>query len=109
MGRKATILSDEKKAIALGNGLSLQTVYARLNRGWDVDKAISTKPMATPFTELERSPTGEIKSDNPKGILRTFSIHKQLDDKLDQLIEASGMNQSSFIGKIVEDYINEQS
>jgi hypothetical protein len=110
MGRKGIKLSKEEKAIAVANGIAIQTAYARLARGWDVKRAINTKPQSTVLTQLERSETGELKaSKNPKGNLRTFAINKHLDQTLDQLITESGMNQSNFIAKIVEDYIHEQS
>ena len=43
MPRESKLLTDEQLAIADKNGIPKVTIYKRLDRGWEVEKAI-TKP-----------------------------------------------------------------
>jgi hypothetical protein len=110
MGKRGFILSTEDKEKAIAAGLSLQTVYARIKRGWDVEKAITVAPMATPLTELERTATGELlpKDSLPVGRPRTIYLNLIYDEYLDKEIEQSGLGQSRFIAKIIEDYLKKK-
>ncbi len=107
MGKRGIILSEEDKQRALANNLSLQTVYARINRGWDTEKAVTTAPKPTALTKLKRSSSGELigKYGEPIGKDRTFRMLASQDKTLDELIKNSGLSQSEFIAKIITEYV----
>jgi hypothetical protein len=102
MGKVGKILSAEQKQTALNNGLKLVTVYDRLNRGWDIERAIVEPPKRkyVPKREL----TGEIKSEG-KGKIRSFRVPIELDEEVDRLIEESGLSASEWAGKAIAEYL----
>ncbi len=107
MGKRGIILSEEDKQRAIANNLSLQTVYARISRGWDALKATTTPPKAIALTKLDRLPTGELIPKNKErlGQIRGFQLLEKYDPLLDKLIEDSGLNQSEFVAKVLTEYI----
>ena len=95
-------ISEEDKAIAAGNGIALSTVYARLQNGWDKERALSVPPKKLKVSEMKRNACGEIQSDRKRGKARTIYFPEDLDEKLDQAIAISGKSQSSYIADLVE-------
>ena len=105
MGKRGILLSEENKHRAKENGLSLQTVYGRLKRGWEVERAITEPPQSTNFHNLPRSPTGEVtRGEHKKGRLRSIRFWDYMDEEIDKAIAASGMNQSDWVTMAVEEY-----
>ena len=99
------ILDEEHKQKAIANNLSLQTVYARLKRGWDVERAVTEKPKQTTVHDLPRSETGELlPHELPKGKQRSIRLYKHMDDDIDEAIASSGMTQSDFVSMAVEQF-----
>lgn len=92
-------LSENDKAIAKENGLSISTVYARLRSGWDKETAITQKPGANPFANLDRDPNGELVSRDPKGKTRSFQIPARYDVDLDAAIASSGISASDWFAQ----------
>jgi hypothetical protein len=92
-------LTEDDKAIAKQNGLSMSTVYARLRSGWDKETAINQKPGSNPFANLDRDPNGELVSRDPKGKTRSFQLPARLDADLDAAIASSGISTSDWIAQ----------
>lgn len=99
MPRESKLLTDEQKAIAENNEIPLVTVYKRLERGWDIEKAI-TKPTRKP---------GNIKRedglfvDAGRGKRRHFSISIKWEDDLEKAIADSEMSESEWIEQVIID------
>lgn len=93
MPRTSKLLTDEQIEIAKKNGIPKVTVYKRLDRGWDVEKAI-TKPTRKP---------GNVKRedglfvDAGRGETRFFSLPQEWDEKLQQAIANSEMSEKEWI------------
>jgi hypothetical protein len=99
------VLDEKHKQIALKNNISLQTVYARIKRGWNVDRAVSEVPQKTNVHVLPRSNRGPVLAgEHPKGKHRSIRLYKYMDNEIDQIIEEMGLNQSDFIAMAVEQY-----
>ena len=100
-------LPEEYKQKAIANNLSLQTVYGRINRGWDLEKAVTTPPkLKTAAYYNQRDSEGNIKSGKrPKGKNRTFTAYADMDQLLDDAIADSGLSSSDFLAIAVEDYL----
>lgn len=105
MGKVGKILSAEQKAIALSNNLSLQTVYLRLSRGWDIDRAVSEAPRNK--YQVSRGESGEILSEG-KGKIRSFRVPAEIDSEVDRLIAESGLSQSEWAGSAVYAWVKSQ-
>lgn len=95
-------ISEEDKAIAESNGIALSTVYARLQNGWDKDRALSQPPKKLKVSGMKRNECGEIQSERRRGKGRTIYLPEDLDEKLDRAIAISGKSQSSYIADLVE-------
>ena len=103
MGKIGKILSPEDVAIAEKNGVPLSTVYARLRREWDIQRAITQPPKASP--QLKRDKEGEFSTEEEKGKPRGVRFPKSKDDLIDKAIADSGMTQSDFIVFATMNYI----
>jgi hypothetical protein len=97
MGKVAKLVPPEKLAIAEEKGIPAVTVYKRLKRGWDLEKAI-TEP--TRVSNRQRDNSGEF-VDIGKGQTWRFSMSQEWDELLEKAIADSGMNQYDFIAQIV--------
>lgn len=110
MGKTAILLPEEYKEKAIANKISIQTVYQRLKRGWDLERAV-TEPPKTPqhLSKLSRD-EGMIRSGNrPKGSKTYgFVYYKDREKQLDQAIAESGLSVSDFMSKIVDDYLEKR-
>ena len=99
MPRTSKLLTDEQLAIAEKNGIPKVTVYKRLERGWDVEKAI-TKPTRKP---------GNIKRkdglfvDAGRGESRFFSLPVEWDEKLRIAIAEEGVSEKEWIEQTIID------
>ena len=98
-------ISEKDKVIALGNGIALSTVYARLRQGWDKERAISEPPRKLKISEMKRNEWGEFQSDRKRGKARTIYMPEELDQKLDRAIATSGKSQSAYIADLVEAHL----
>lgn len=92
-------VTEDDKAIAKQNGIAMSTVYARLRSGWDKEIAITQKPGANPFANLDRDPNGELVSRDPKGKTRSFQIPARYDGDLDAAIASSGISASDWFAQ----------
>ncbi|WP_146131502.1 hypothetical protein [Merismopedia glauca] len=99
MGRVAKLVPPEKLALAKKNGISVTTVYKRLQRGWDIDKAISEQPRENK-RQRDRNDEG-LFTGVGKGKTRTFKIPKQWDEKLDLAIADSDLTLSEWVAEVI--------
>lgn len=89
----------DKMAIADANGIPRSTLYTRLSKGWNIDRAISEPPRKK-AVNLERNEEGVFVSAG-KGKARHFSLPEELDEKLDKAIAKSGLAPSQWIEETV--------
>jgi hypothetical protein len=103
MGKVGYKLPDKYKQIAIDNGISLQTVYSRINHGWELEKAVNKKPSKK--IRAIRSKTGELITSRKK---YPISIHfyEDKEEILDDAIAQSGKTRSEFIADVLEDYLD---
>ncbi|MDJ0595849.1 MAG: hypothetical protein QNJ72_38685 [Pleurocapsa sp. MO_226.B13] len=99
MPRVSKLLTEEQKAIAEKNGIPLVTVYKRLDRDWDVEKAI-TQP--TRKTGNRKRKDG-LFVDTGRAKARFFSLPQEWDDKLTKAIANSDLSESEWIERVVID------
>ncbi|MBE9169353.1 hypothetical protein IQ238_18105 [Pleurocapsales cyanobacterium LEGE 06147] len=97
MGKIAKIVPPEKLAIAEENGIPTVTVYKRLQRGWDLEKAITK---STREVHRQRNDAGEF-ADSGKGQIWRFSMPAEWDSKLEKAIADSGLSQYDFLANVV--------
>jgi hypothetical protein len=83
-------ITDKDKETAENNQIPLSTVYARLKRGWEVDRAVTESPR--PTASRDRNANGEILTDVPKGKGRFFQVPAEREEELDEAIAASGLS-----------------
>jgi hypothetical protein len=99
MPRVSKLITDEQLAIAEKNGIPKVTVYKRLDRGWDVEEAIS-KPTRKP---------GNVKRidglfvDAGRAKARFFSLPVEWDEKLRIAIANSQMSEKEWIEQTIID------
>lgn len=99
MPRVSKLLTDEQLAIADKNGIPKVTVYKRLDRGWDVEEAI-TKPTRK---------AGNVKRqdglfvDAGRGETKFFSLPVEWDEKLQQAIADSKLSEREWIEQAIID------
>ncbi len=93
MPRTSKLLTDEQIAIAQKNGIPKVTVYKRLDRGWDVEKAI-TKPTRKPGNVKRKD---GLFVDAGRAESRFFSLPQEWDEKLTQAIADSEMSEKEWI------------
>ena len=97
MPRVSKLLTEEQLAIAEENEIPKVTVYKRLDRGWDVEKAI-TKP--TRKVGNKKREDG-LFVDAGRAKARFFSLPQEWDDKLTEVIAESGMSDSKWLEQLV--------
>lgn len=100
MPRVSYKVSEEDKAIAAGNGIPLSTLYARIRSGWEIERAISTPSGKNRSSKVDRDENGEVIAQN-LGKQRIFRLPDFLDEKMDQLIEKSGLSGSEYVRDVI--------
>ena len=111
MGKVGYKLPKAYKEKAIENGISLQTVYCRLERGWDLERAVTEDPRKnrTPIAAAidSRDEEGNLKSvGRPKGKLISFTPYRDMEDRLKKAIEESGESRSVFLADAIEQYLD---
>ena len=101
MPRESKLLTDEQLAIAEKNGIPKVTVYKRLDRGWDVEKAI-TQPTRKP-KNVKREDGVFVNAG--RGERRYFSLPVEWEKDFERAIANSEMSESELIEYIVIDYL----
>ena len=90
--KKMVEISKEQWAIAKANQIPEVTVYKRIQRGWDIEKAISTLPKKQPRGRKGGKFAGE-----GKGKPRSFRMPANWDKEMDRAIAESGLTESEWI------------
>lgn len=104
MPRESKLLTDEQRAIAEKNGIPKVTVYKRLDRGWDIEKAI-TKPTRKPGNTKRK---GGVFVDAGRGEPRHFSLPQEWDDELKLAIADSEMSENEWIERAIINELKKQ-
>lgn len=99
MPRQSKLLTSEQLAIAESNEIPKVTVYKRLDRGWDVEKAI-TKPTRKPKNVKRED---GLFVDSGRGKRRYFSLPVKWEDDLKKAIADSGLSESEWIEQVIID------
>ena len=97
MPRVSKLLTDEQLAIAESNEIPKVTVYKRLDRGWDIEKAI-TKPTRKVGNTKRKD---GLFVDAGRAKARFFSLPQEWDDKLKDAIAESGMSENEWLEKTI--------
>ena len=88
------------------NGLSPSTVYDRINRGWDIEKAVTTLPTRKTYANTQNREEGVmIPSSRPRSKSITFSPYKDYENLLNDAIAESEKSRSEFIADALEHYL----
>jgi hypothetical protein len=103
-------VTAEELAIAESHGIAYNTVYTRMQRGWDKHRAITESPKTSPAQTLglERNAEGSIISDNPKGKQRSIRLPAEWDEKADQAIAQSGLTQSEWVAGVIVEHLQKK-
>lgn len=101
MPRESKLLTDEQLAIAENNGIPKVTVYKRLERGWDIEKAIN-KPTRKPGNTKRKD---GVFVDAGRGERRHFSLPQEWDDELEKAIAEAKTSESELLEKAVIDWL----
>lgn len=99
MPRESKLLTEEQLAIAEDNGIPKVTVYKRLERGWDVEKAIAKPTRKVGNTKRKDG----LFVDAGRAKARFFSLPQEWDDKLTEAIANSGMSENEWLEKTIID------
>jgi hypothetical protein len=99
MPRESKLLTEKQLAIAEKNGIPKVTVYKRLDRGWDVEEAIS-KPTRKP--KNVRREDGLFVNAG-RGERRYFSLPVQWENDFKQAIANSELSESEWIEQTIID------
>ena len=97
MPRESKLLTDEQLAIADKNGIPKVTVYKRLDRGWDVEKAI-TKPTRKVGNTKRKD---GLFVDAGRAKARFFSLPQEWDKKLTKAIADSEMSENEWLEQTI--------
>lgn len=99
MPRESKLLTNEQLAIADKNGIPKVTVYKRLDRGWEVEKAI-TQPTRKPKNVKRED---GLFVDAGRGERRYFSLPVEWEKDFEQAIADSEMSESEWVEQVVID------
>lgn len=99
MPRTSKLLTDEQLAIAEKNEIPKVTVYKRLDRGWDVEKAITQPTRKAGNTKRKDG----LFVDAGRGESRFFSLPVEWDEKLVKAIADSGMSEKEWLEQTIID------
>jgi hypothetical protein len=97
MPRTSKLLTDEQLAIAEQNGIPKVTVYKRLDRGWEIEEAI-TKPTRK-AGNVKRKDGLFVNAGRAKA--RFFSLPVEWDEKLKSAIVDSQMSDNEWLEQVV--------
>ena len=104
MPRESKLLTDEQLAIAEKNEIPKVTVYKRLDRGWDIEKAI-TKPTRKPGNTKRED---GLFVDAGRGARRYFSLPVEWENDFERAIANSELSESEWIEQLVIDRLKAQ-
>lgn len=99
MPRASKLLTDEQLAIAEKNGIPKVTVYKRLDRGWEIEEAI-TKPTRKAGNTKRKD---GLFVDAGRGETKYFSLPVEWDDKFKQAIANSQISEKEWIEQTIID------
>lgn len=95
-----TKVDKESLVIAKQNGISTTTVYNRVNRGWNLEKAITIPTDHNLNSKREQSKLFSRK----RGKTRITKLPAEWEEKYEQHLEDSGLTEIDFIAEIIGKY-----
>jgi hypothetical protein len=104
--KHGVILPDEYRELAIANKISIKTVYARIKRGWPVDKAVTSQPQKKTCAHINNRQDGWIMAGNRrKGSPITFTMYEDSEDLFNEALKESKLTRSDFVANAVEQYL----
>ena len=105
MGKSAKLLPPEYKQRAIDNDISLITVYKRLERGWDLERAVTEK--SKKIYDSKTNKRGEFESgDRPKSTkTHAFTNYEDNEELYQKALSYTGKNSSQFIADLVDSWL----
>jgi hypothetical protein len=105
--KTSKVFPDDYKEKAIANNISVNTVYSRLERGWDLDKAVTTPPIRKTYIhEAKREDGWVVKSDRPRlKKSMSVSLYQDLEPLFNEALADSGLSCSEFIANAIEQYL----
>ncbi len=105
--KTSKVFPDDYKEKAIANNISVNTVYSRLERGWDLDKAVTTPPIRKTYIhEAKREDGWVIPSDRPRlKKSMSVSLYQDLEPLFNEALADSGLSCSEFIANAIEQYL----
>ncbi len=105
MGKTGKLLPEEYKQKAIDNDLNLQTVYRRLERGWDIERAVTEKAKNTTYN-YKRTEDGSITTDRPKSEkTRAFINYADNEELYQKALDFTGKTSSQFVADLVDQWL----
>ena len=86
-------ITKKQWAIASCNQVPRTTVYKRIQRGWDVERAVRTPPVE----QVRLREKGGKFTGKTKGKPRSFRMPVDWDEKMDSAIAESGLSEGEWI------------
>jgi hypothetical protein len=104
VSKSAYRLPLEYKEKAIANGINLATVYKRIQRGWELERAVTEKAKPAPrhVFENKRIDGMLMAGDRPKGKKRGYAFYQDSEEELEKAIRESGLSTSEFTAYAVE-------
>ncbi|WPF87340.1 hypothetical protein WEU38_11005 [Cyanobacterium aponinum AL20118] len=105
--KSSKILPDEYREKAIANDVPIPTVYARLQRGWDLEKAVSSPPKKNArIMEAKRDEGWLVPSERPR-LKHSYStnIPEDIEPLFNEALSESGLTRSEFIAHAIEEYL----
>ncbi|WP_373479261.1 hypothetical protein [Geminocystis sp.] len=101
------IFPNEYREKAIANNIALATVYSRLERGWDLDKAVTTPPIRKTYIHQAKREDGWVVSSDRPRLKKSMSVslYEDLEPLFNKALADSGLSCSEFIANAIEQYL----
>lgn len=94
-------IPDEFYERAEANSVSRTTLYNRVERGWDIERAIATPPDHKKESLRKKSKFYGAK----RGKARIVKVPIEYEEKLNKAIAQSGLTEMDFLTEVIVDYL----
>jgi hypothetical protein len=94
-------ITKEQRQISEANGIPRSTLYRRLQKGWDVNEAITTPPDPTKQHLQERSESGQLIGRGLGDRIFCFRLPVKDQEKLETAIETQGVTVQEYLENVL--------